>query len=264
MRTFHSAETKRAERIYRLLSWLVPMGVLLLWEIVVRVGWLDRRFFPAPTTVMLALWHLVRSGELFGHLFASLRRIFFGFLVGAIPGIAIGMLMGWFRGVRACLDPLIAALFPIPKISLLPLFMILFGLGETTKIVTVAMAGFFLIVVTTMHGVMRIDPVLMQAGQNCGATGGKLFLKVILPASLPAMFTGLRLALNVSLLVIVATEFVASNEGIGYFIWMSWSILAVADMYAGLVVIAILGVVFTNGLEHLGRALMPWANDITH
>ncbi len=255
-------DLKQSDRIYGLISWLSPLVMLLIWELAVQTEMLDRRFFPPPSTVARVLFQLIQSGELSEHLHVSLRRIFLGFAAGAVPGVLLGMLMGWFRSVRAFFDPIIAALFPVPKISLLPLFMILFGIGEISKIITVATGGFFLVLITTMHGVMSIDPVLIQAGQNYGATGRRLFVKVIFPARLPAIFTGLRLSLNISLLIIVAAEFVASDRGIGYFIWMSWSTLAVSKMYAGLVVIAILGILFTNGLERLGRFLMPWAQDI--
>jgi ABC-type nitrate/sulfonate/bicarbonate transport system permease component len=105
---------------------------------------------------------------------------------------------------------------------------------------------------------------LIQAAENYGARGWKLFSKVILPASLPSIFTGLRLSLGVSLLIIVAAEFVAANKGIGYLIWISWSTLSVSKMYVGLLVISVLGVTFTVGLERLGRTLMPWAPDIQH
>ncbi len=183
---------------------------------------------------------MINSGELWEHLGISLQRIVLGFLLGSIPGILIGLLMGWFRGVRAFVDPIVAATYPIPKISLLPLLLVIFGLGETSKVVTVAIAGFFLVLISTAHGVMRIDPILVQAAHNYGATGWKLFAKVIMPACLPAIFTGLRLSLGVSLLIIVAAEFVAANRGLGYLIWISWSTLSVGKMYVGLVVIAIL------------------------
>jgi NitT/TauT family transport system permease protein len=171
------------------------------------------------------------------------------------------MLMGWSRTVRAFLDPIVSALYPVPKVSLLPLILIIFGIGEMSKIVVVAIAGFFMVLITTAAGVMHIDPVLIQAAQNYGAKGWKLFSKVILPASLPAIFTGLRLSLGISLLIIVAAEFVAANRGIGYLIWISWSTLSVGKMYAGLVIISVMGLIFTTGLEKFGKVIMPWAQD---
>jgi NitT/TauT family transport system permease protein len=250
------------DRLYRLTSFLSPFVILLAWEITVQLGILDRRFFPPPSTVLRVLAEMVLSGELLTHLFISLQRILMGFLLGAVPGVILGLLMGWFKGIRAFMDPIIAATYPIPKLALLPLLLFIFGLGEASKVVTIAIGGFFLVLITTAQGVMYIDPVLIQAAQNYGAKGWRLFTKVILPASLPSIFTGLRLSLGVSLLIIVAAEYVAANRGIGYLIWLSWSTLSVSKMYVGLVVMATLGVLVTSGLERLGRMLMPWAQDI--
>lgn len=258
------ARTKRyaqTENLYRLISWLSPLLLLLLWEGLVQINLLDYRFFPPPSTVLVIFGRMVQSGELWDHLSISLWRVLAGFAVGALPAVILGLLMGWFRTLYAIFDPLIAAIYPVPKIALLPLFLIWFGLGETTKIVTIAVAVFFLVLITTVNGVRLVDPILIEAAQSYGARGWRLFYKVILPATLPAIFTGLRLGLGVALLVIVSAEFVAANRGIGYLIWISWSTLAVNKMYVGLVVIAMLGLLTTNGLEWLRRRLMPWAQD---
>ncbi|MBI1298290.1 ABC transporter permease subunit [bacterium] len=252
----------QTETPYRLISIASPLLFLLLWEGLVWANWLDYRFFPPPSTVLAVFVRLLRSGELWNHLSISLLRVLAGFALGALPAIALGLLMGWFRTLHAIFDPLVAATYPVPKIALLPLFLILFGLGETTKIVTIAVAVFFLVLISTVNGVRQIEPVLIDAGQSYGARGWRLFYKIILPASLPAIFTGLRLGLGTGLLVIVGAEFVASNRGIGYLIWISWSTLAVNKMYVGLVMIALLGLLSTKGLELLRRRLMPWAQDI--
>lgn len=251
----------QSEGSYRLISFLSPLLLLLLWEGLVQLDLLDYRFFPPPSTVLVILGRMIGNGELWGHLSISLWRVLAGFIVGALPAVILGLLMGWFRGVYAFFDPLIAAIYPVPKIALLPLFLIWFGLGETTKIVTVAVAVFFVVLITTVNGVRLVEPVLIEAAQSYGARGWRLFSKVILPATLPAIFTGLRLGLGVALLVIVGAEFVASNKGIGYLIWISWSTLAVNKMYVGLVTIAIIGLLSTSGLERLRRWLMPWAQD---
>ena len=251
----------QSKGIYRLISFLSPLLLLLFWEGLVQLNLLDYRFFPPPSTVLVIFGRMIGNGELWGHLRISLWRVLAGFAVGALPAIVLGLLMGWFRGIYAFFDPLIAAIYPVPKIALLPLFLIWFGLGETTKIVTVAVAVFFVVLITTVNGVRLVEPVLIEAAQSYGARGWRLFSKVILPATLPAIFTGLRLVLGVALLVIVGAEFVASNKGIGYLIWISWSTLAVNKMYVGLVTIAIIGLLSTNGLERLRRWLMPWAQD---
>ncbi len=249
------------EKQYQLISILSPILFLLTWEFVVRIGILDYRFFPPPSDVIITIIEMLLSGELLDHLLISLQRILLGFILGAVPGVIIGLLIGWNRWCRAFLDPIISALYPIPKISLLPLILIIFGIGEMSKVIIVAIAGMFQVLLTTAHGVMHIDPVLIQAGKNYGAKGYSLFSRVILPASLSSIFSGLRLSLGICLLIIVAAEFVAANHGIGYLIWISWSTLSVKKMYAGLVVIATLGIIFTRGLEGLGRRLMPWIQE---
>lgn len=134
----------------------------------------------------------------------SLRRIVAGFVIGAVPAVVLGMLMGWFKGVRAFVNPLVAATYPIPKIALLPILLVIFGLGEASKVAIVAIAVFFPMLITTAHGVAGIDPILIQAVENYGAKRWRLGLNMILPATMPSIFTGLKLAAGISLLVIVA------------------------------------------------------------
>ncbi|RMF78704.1 MAG: ABC transporter permease [Chloroflexi bacterium] len=265
-------ETKRTrlfykDAFYKLLSLISPFVLLAIWEIVVRTEILNPIFFPPPTEIFKTMIEMVQEPDAGGfllqdHIAISLRRVILGFLLGTIPGLILGLLIGWFRSVRAFFDPIIAATYPIPKISLLPLMLVIFGFGETSKIVTVAIAGFFLVLISTAAGVTQIDHVLIQAAENYGAKRSKLFTKVILPATLPSIFTGLRLSLGISLLIVVAAEFINTNSGIGFLIWSSWQVLAVKKMYAGLIVIAALGLFFTSGLERIGRFLMPWAGDI--
>ncbi|MBI2371532.1 MAG: ABC transporter permease [Deltaproteobacteria bacterium] len=240
---------------------LSPLAALLVWEAGVAAGLMDRRFFPAPSTIFVALGQLLGTGELLDHLIISLSRMAAGFLLGSIPGILLGLLMGWFRLLRALLDPLVAATFPVPKIAILPLVMLIFGIGELSKVVIIAIGCFYLVLISSMAGVRNIDPVLIEAARNFGARGRRMFWKVVLPSTLPAIFTGLRLSLGVSLIVIVAAEFVAANRGIGYLIWISWQTLTTEHMYVGILVIGILGILFTYGLERLGKAVMPWSVD---
>ena len=169
---------RQVEYLYRLISLLSPLLFLLLWEGLVWVGWLDYRFFPPPSTVLAIFGRMAASGELWGHLSISLWRVLGGFVVGSLPAVILGLLMGWFRGLHAFFDPLIAALHPVPKIALLPLFLILFGLGETTKIATIAVAVFFLVLITTVNGVRLVEPLLIEAAQSYGAKGWRLFYNI--------------------------------------------------------------------------------------
>jgi ABC-type nitrate/sulfonate/bicarbonate transport system permease component len=269
----------------RLLSIGFPMALLVLWEMAVRLQWLDGRFFPAPTAVAVALGELTVKGELLGklwllpgliatgdlsgarkvfaegHLWVSLFRIFAGFFVGAVPGIILGVVMGMNRTIRVALDPVVSAVYVLPKIAILPLVMLIFGIGEMSKIVIVAIASFFLVLINTTVGVRDIEPIFIEAGRNYGANHRQMFRHIIIPAALPIIFSGLRLSLGTSLIVIIAAEFVAANYGLGYLIWFSWQTLLTENMFAGLVVIMILGALFTSGLQALERRLMPWQRE---
>ncbi|HZW04580.1 MAG TPA: ABC transporter permease, partial [Anaerolineaceae bacterium] len=207
--------------------------VLVLWELLVRVGALDYRFFPAPTSVIETLVKLVATGEMPADIAISLQRVLMGFALGTILGLVLGLAAGWFKVVETVVEPLIAVFYPIPKLALLPLILILFGIGEASKVAIVTIAVFFTVVISTTAAVRGIEPVLLDAAHNYGAKGWRLFTHIILPAAMPEIFTGIRLAMGTSLIVIVAAEFVASNQGLGHRIWLSWGTLSTRDMYAG-------------------------------
>jgi len=269
----------------RLLSIGFPLLLLLLWEMAVALKWLDARFFPAPSHVAIALWNLIAKGELLGpfwllpkkirtgdwaaalkvmqegHLWVSLFRIFTGFLLGAVPGILLGVVMGMNRTIRVALDPVVSAIYVLPKIAILPLVMLIFGIGEMSKVVIVGIASFFLVLINTTVGVRDIEPIFFEAGKNYGANRLQMLYHVILPGALPIIFAGLRLSLGTALIVIIAAEFVAAKYGLGYLIWFSWQTLLTENMFAGLVVVMILGVLFTSGLQTIERWLMPWQRD---
>lgn len=269
----------------RILALGFPLFLLLLWEVLVRTEMLDARFFPAPSTVAVALYDLIAKGELLGefwrlpalllagrwgemikvigegHLWVSLFRIFAGFLMGAIPGIILGVIMGINRTVRVAVDPVVSAIYVLPKIAILPLVMLIFGIGELSKVVIVCIASFFLVLINTMAGVRDIEPIFFEAAKNYGARRWQMFWHVIIPGALPIIFTGLRLSLGTALIVIIAAEFVAAKHGLGYLIWYSWQTLLTENMFAGLVVIMILGALFTRGLQMVEHWVMPWKRE---
>ena len=251
-----SAETKE-----RLLAIFSPLALLLIWQLMSWFKLLDARFIPSPLTIAEGGVALIRSGELWVHLRVSLVRLALGFLVGTLPGIAIGLLMGLSRWVRAALDPIVAATYPIPKIAILPLIMLFFGIGEASKVAIIAIAVVYLVLINTMVGVMTIEPIYFDVAKNFGAPWRKLFTRVIIPGALPMIFAGLRLSLGVSLIVIVSAEFVAAKSGIGYLIWTSWETLVIENMFVGIIVITVLGVVSTFLLKEVERALIPWRKE---
>lgn len=249
---------RRAEVQERLLSIASPFLLLVVWELLVRVRLLDYRFFPAPSAIARTFVDLVLSGEIFLHLKVSLARILVGFALGAVPALLLGMVMGLSFVIRAVLKPVVAATYPIPKIAVLPLVMLIFGLGEASKYVIVGIGVFFLVLINTMAGVMNIERIYLDVAKNFNASRRDLYLTVALPGALPLIFAGFRLGLGIALILIVAAEFVGAKTGIGFLIWQSWQTFEVETMYVGLVVISLLGYLSSLLLDELERWCIPW------
>ncbi len=235
-----------------------PILVLLIWEALSRAEVINPIFFPPPSSLEGTARDLIRSGQLWDDTRISLIRILIGFAVAAVPGVALGLLMGLWWPLRALLNPIASALFAVPKIAILPLVILIFGLDEDSKIAMVAISVFFLVVINTTAAVMDVDRAYFDVARNAGAPWWKQITTVALPGAMPAIFSGLRLALGFSLLVIVGTEFLAANEGIGYLIWNSYQIFAIEKMYVGLIVTALLGWLLSLVMDALERIAMPW------
>lgn len=269
--------------VERTLSLVSPLLLLGVWELGARVGVIDVRFFPAPSTIFAELGHMIRTGDIlncrgtffqsswcmgsqdaprFGDLGISLSRIVIGYFMGAIPAVLLGLCMGSFRAVRAFFQPLIDATFPIPHIALLPLVLILFGIGELSKYIIVAISVFFIVVINTVAGVHNIDQIYRDVGRNYNAGRWQRFSDIALPGALPSILTGLRLAAGIALLVITAAEFVGATSGIGYLMWNSWQIFAITQMYVGLIIIAGLGFVSAKVLEVIEKRIVPWKGEV--
>lgn len=251
--------TRRRREI--LLSIFSPVVVLLAWELLVRARLLDARFFPAPTSIVGTFWTLVASGELLRHVSVSLSRIAAGYLMGAIPALVLGLTLGLSRLARAFANPIVFALYPVPKVAILPLVMLIFGLGEMSKYVVIAIAVFFLVLVNTMAGVMLIDRIYFDVAKNFNASRRDLYLNVVLRGALPPIFTGVKLAMGVALIVLVTAEFVGARTGIGVLIYESWQVFAIEQLFVGLVVVSFLGYLLSLLIDELERLLIPWQRD---
>lgn len=243
------------ERIIGILS---PIILLLIWQLLGTFGVIDERFVPTPSSIAKTAYEMMVNGTLLVHLKASFIRIGSGFVIGSIIGVALGVLMGLSRWLRAALDPIVAAIYPIPKISLLPLVMVFFGLGEASKIFIIAFAVVFIVLINTMAGVMSISDIYFDVAKNYRASKAKLFLRVVIPGALPSIFVGLRLAIGVALILIVAAEFVAAQAGIGYLIWTSFEVMRIEEMFVGIILITIIGLVTTFVLKEVERWVLPW------
>jgi ABC-type nitrate/sulfonate/bicarbonate transport system permease component len=249
---------KTQERLLYLIS---PIGLIVLWQLLLMAGIGDRRFIPAPSDIAWRYWQMLRSGELETNSLVTLYRIFAGFFIGSVPAIAVGLLMAMFRPVRIFFDPLIATLFPIPKIALMPLLLLVFGFGDASKIALVVIAVFFPVVINTYVGAANIERIYWDVAKNYGASQSVIFRRIVFFGALPMIFAGLRIALAVSFIVLVAAEFVATKIGIGYLIWNSWELLQVDVMFVGIVTVGVLGLIATVILQEIERKVIPWKTE---
>lgn len=242
----------------RLLSAAVVAGVLMSWEVAAQAGWVSRLFFPPPSFILQTLWKMAWSGQLWIDLGFTLGRLVAGLVLGAGSGVLLGWLMGASRPVRLALDPLVAALHPMPKLALFPVFLILLGIGEASKVALLALAAFFPMLINTLAGVRQIDCVYWELAANYGARRLALLRRVILPGSLPMSLVGLRLAVNNTLVVAIAVEMLSAQEGLGAAIWMAWQTLRTEELYAILAVIGAMGMFIHLMIEKLTHGLTPW------
>jgi NitT/TauT family transport system permease protein len=233
--------------------------ILVVWQILVQTGNINELFLPAPLSVLNAMWKMTVSGRLPWAVLVSLNRLVQGFVYGSLVGIVLGLVAGQIRWVEDVLDPWVAAVYPIPKSALFPLFLLWFGLGDVSKIVTIAVGVLFLVLVNTMTGVKAINPLLIKAAHDLGASRLQIFVKVILPGALPNTFTGLRLGAGMALILVFITEIEATKAGLGYLLWEAFQLLETKDVFAGVVTFGLLGVATTWLLQWIERTACPWA-----
>ena len=250
------ARTRRALELFLTLT--APAILLAVWEALSRSGRIDPLFWPAPSSLWGTFREEIERGGLLTDVRVSLLRILGGFLLGAVPGVVLGLAMGLSWPIRVFVMPRAAAVYAIPKIPVLRLVILVFGIGETSKVVIVALSIFFLVVLNTMAGVLAIDSTYRDVAKSFGANPVEMFFTVALPGATPAIFTGLRLALGFSLIVIVGAEFLSPRGGVGHFIWESYQTLAIKKMFVGLIVTGILGWLLTLALDLVERIVVPW------
>jgi len=243
------------ERIFRITS---PLVLLLSWELVVRLGWLDARFFPAPSSIVASFADFASTGELAENTLITLQRIVIGFALGAVPGVALGLLMGINRLVRALVEPIVSLLYPIPKIAIYPLILVIFGFDERPKYVTIAIGVFFLMLINTAAGVRQIEPILLDVAKSYRIRPASFYSRVLLPGALVNIFAGIRLSIGVAIILAVAAEFTATKSGIGFTIWNASQTFRIERLYVGLVVISLLGYLLTALGAEAERRVLPW------
>jgi NitT/TauT family transport system permease protein len=244
--------------VNRLISIATPLLLLAAWEVAARTHSIDTRFFSSPTRIFGQFWLMLADGELLYHTMATVTRVVIGFFIGTAVGIVLGLAIGLIPTVSAALQPLVDATFPIPKVGLLPLVIILFGIGEASKYAIIAISVVYLVIINTAAGVRQIERIYLDVGRNYHAGRLMMFTDVALPGALPSIITGMKVSMGVSLIVIVTAESLAAKSGIGYLIWTSWQVFEVEKMYVGLLVTAILGFAASMLLDWMERRLIPW------
>lgn len=251
--------------IYRWGAFGIVAAIAISWELAVRTHLASGMFVPAPSSILRELAIGLWGGTLFAALRATAFRVAAGLLIGGIAGALFGLLMGASRRLARLLNPLVAGTHPIPKLSLLPLFMVFFGLGETPKVIVVSAAAFFPMLLSTMAGVRHIAGVHFDAARTYGASRRQLIRHVVIPGSVPMMLSGLRLAANIAFLSAIAVEMLAAQNGLGAEVWLAWQVLRLDALFATLVVIAAVGVTVNAALRWMSRRVAPWltAREVT-
>jgi NitT/TauT family transport system permease protein len=247
----------------RYLRFAAPVvAALALWQLAATLEIIDPGFFPPPTRVAAEIAELTATGEIPEQMGITLGRVLAAFFIGIVPGVLLGLLMGWVGWIRAVFDPIITVVYPIPRIAILPLFLVIFGIGHAPVIAITALIAFFPAALTTYSGVAGLDKNLPLMARNAGASRIDILRTIAFPSSLPVMLAGLRLALGVALTGLVAAEFVASQEGLGARIWRFWQLYRLPEMWAYIVVVALIGIVLQFGLLELQRRLLSWEEEV--
>ncbi len=231
---------------------------LVLWQAGASAGLIPTLFLPAPISIARALYALAISGELWANLSVSLMRLAIGWILGTIFGIATGIAVGLWSAFRSPAMALVAALFPIPKIALVPLFIIWFGIGEGSKLATLAFGVFFPTVIATAGGVDNVPRGLIRMGQSFGLSHAAIIRKIVLPAALPAILSGFRVTTSIAIVLLVAAEMIGAEHGIGAFVLSAGNLYDTDNLLAGIVVLSILGLLVSWAIGRLERALLRW------
>jgi NitT/TauT family transport system permease protein len=234
------------------------LGILLTWEIFSRTGMVSPAYLPAPSAILTTGWKMLMAGDIHKNVLASLYRIGVGYAIGGVVGIAFGLLLGFFRWIDAIFTPIIYSLYPIPKIALLPLFILWLGIGETPKLTIIAVGVFFPVVINTYAGVKHVDPILIKAAVTFGAKPFNVIRKVILPASLPMIFAGLKLSAGYTTLLLISAEMIAADKGIGAMILHYGNMMMTTNLMVGVVLLSLWGLAFNRTLEWMERKVLPW------
>jgi NitT/TauT family transport system permease protein/sulfonate transport system permease protein len=242
---------------------VTPLAFLGVWQILSQEGVVDARFFPPPSRILVTALDMIGQGTLQADLLISLRALVIGFAIGFVVGTVCGAILGMSRVARAAFEPLLSSFYTIPKLALLPLLLLIFGIGEVPKITLVALGVFFISWISMLEAMLDIPEGYLETARSFEVGRHRTMRQVIVPAVLPQVFVGLRIAVGSAILILIGVEFVSGGAGLGYRIWNSWTIFAADRMYVGIVVVALLGYLLTKLVEVLAKYCVPWAPRIS-
>jgi NitT/TauT family transport system permease protein len=239
-------------------SYLAVFLLILLWETVVRLGLVSRFLLPSVTDVLRAFWENIMNGSLPGHILISLQRTGTGFLLAVVIGVSLGVLMGWFAQVEEYLDKLLQIFRNTSVLALFPIFILVFGLGEESKVAIVLWGSIWPALLNSISGVKGIDNALIKSAKSMGISTFRLFQKVVLPAALPEILTGIRLSASTATIILVAAEMIGANKGLGFFVFYAQQKYDIPGMYMGIITISIIGVIVNGLLVKLENKVVAW------
>jgi ABC-type nitrate/sulfonate/bicarbonate transport system permease component len=239
----------------KLLSPLICLGI---WELIVRLEFINPFFCPAPTSIVKELYALLLTGELWMHLGDSVSRAVCGYFLASLLGIGVGLLVAWSRFVEDLIDPLIELIRPVSTFAVIPIFFIWFGIGDVSKVLIITKACFFPIVLNTIAGIKGVDPKLIQAARSLGAEGVALWTRVLIPSALPMILTGMRVATSMSVTTLVGVEMLSADSGIGFMVIDAQRVFATEKMFAGILILSALGFSFDRVARLIQHRVLAW------
>ncbi len=234
---------------------------LLVWELASRTGLADPIFLPPFSKVFIEFINLLISGELFKHLAISFQRSILGFSLGLVISVPLGLIIGWFKGFERFSDPLLQTFRQTSTLALFPVFILLFGIGEVSKIAIIFWGVQWAILLNTIAGVKNVDPLLIKSARSMGTSSFKIFIKVIIPASVPSIFTGVRLSATTSVLILVAAEMMGANSGLGFLIYDAEVKYQIPKMYAAIISMSMLGLIMNYSLVAIEKRVTRWKEE---
>lgn len=235
-----------------------PLLIIVIWQIGSNLGKVNQTILPSPQRILEAFLTLVRKGKLQSELWASILRVVKGFAIGAVAGLVVGILMGLFSGIYRVLNSLVSIIRPIPMIAWVPILILWTGIGEASKIAVIAIGAFWPVLLNTIHGIQSTDKKLLEVGYLLEKNKYVTLTKIVLPSALPSIFTGLKLGVSTSWSCVVAAEMIAASKGIGYMIAYAREMGQPYNMFAGIIVIGLVGVLIDFLLRKLQKRVLKW------